>query len=176
MRHTRRLGIATALAAHAALMMLMTGTALAGGWAEVTMVEGAGDPPIAGEEREIRFSLLQHGVTAVDFGEAQLTAVNPDTGETITVAATNHGGGLWSAFVTFPAGGNWEIGVAHNELLTSEPTKMAVGPLDTFAWLPGVLAISAFGLMAAFVLGSALLIGRRRRSAAEPTATPVRAI
>ena len=124
MRHTRRLGIAAALAAQAALMTLMTGTALAGGWAEVTMVDGAGDPPIAGEEREIRFSLLQHGVTAVDFGEAQLTAVNPDTGETITVAATNHGGGLWSAIVTFPAGGNWEIGVAHNELLTSEPTTI----------------------------------------------------
>ena len=175
MRHTRRLGIAAALAAQAALVTLMTGTALAGGWAEVTMVDGSGDPPIAGEEREIRFSLLQHGVTAVDFGRVQLTAVNPDSGETITVAASNHGGGMWSAFVTFPAEGNWEIAVAHNELLTSEPTTMAVGQLDAFAWLPGVLAIGGFGLMAVVVLGSMLLIGRRGRSAAEPTGTPVRA-
>ena len=175
MRHSRWLGIAAALAAQAALVTLMTGTALAGGWAEVTMVDGAEDPPIAGEEREIRFALLQHGVTAVDFGQARLTAVNLDTGATITAAATNHGGGLWSAFITFPTEGNWEIGVAHDELLTSEPTTMAVGQLDTFTWLPGVLSISAFGLMAAVVVGSMLLIRRRGRPAAEPTATPVRA-
>jgi hypothetical protein len=175
MRHTRRLGIAAALAAQAALVALMTGTALAGGWAEVTMVDGAGDPPIAGEEREIRFSLLQHGVTAVDFGHVQLTAINPDTGESITVAATNHGGGIWSALVTFPSDGNWEIGVAHDGLLTSEPTTMAVGRLDAFTWVPGVLAIGGFGLMAALVVGSMLLIGRRGRTAAEPTAGPARA-
>ena len=70
-----------------ALTALMTGTALAGGWAEVAITDGSEGPPIAGEEREIQFSLLQHGVTAVDFGEAQLTAVNAETGE------THHGAG-----------------------------------------------------------------------------------
>ena len=176
MRHGRRLGIAAALAAQAALVTLVTGTALAGGWAEVTMVDGSEDPPIAGEVREIRFSLLQHGVTAVDFGEAQLTAVHPDTGESIRVAATNHGGGMWSASVTFPQDGNWRIAIAHDELETTEPvTVMAVGQLDGVAWLPGALAFSAFGLMVVAVLGSMLLISRRRQTAAEPTATPVRA-
>ena len=171
MRHTRWLGIAAALAAQAALVTLVAGTALAGGWAEVTMVDGAGDPPIVGEESEIRFSLLQHGVTAVDFGQAQFTAVNLDTGETITVAATNHGGGLWSAVVTFPAEGNWEIGVAHNGLLTSEPTTMAVGQLDAFAWLPGAISVGAFLVAAVVVLGSMVLMGRRRTSATTATTT-----
>jgi hypothetical protein len=174
MRYSRWLGIAAALAAQAALVTLMTGTALAGGWAEVTMVDGSEDPPIAGEVREIRFSLLQHGGAAVDFGEAQLTAVNSDTGESITVAATNHGGGMWSALVTFPQDGNWQITIAHDGLETTEPaTLMAVGQLDGFAWLPGALALTAFGLMAVAVLGSMLLIGRRRHSTAEPTATPL---
>lgn len=169
MRYLTRLGMAAV--ALGALTALMAGTALAGGWAEVVIADGSEGPPIAGEEREIRFSLLQHGVTAVDFGQAQFTAVNLDTGETITVAAINHGGGLWSAVVTFPAEGNWEIGVAHNGLLTSEPTTMAVGQLEAFAWLPGAISVGAFLLAAVVVLGSMVLIGRRRTSPTTATTT-----
>ena len=88
MRYLTRLGAAAV--ALGALTALMTGTALAGGWAEVVITDGSEGPPIAGEEREIQFTLLQHGVTAVDFGEVQLTAVNSETGESITVPATNH--------------------------------------------------------------------------------------
>ena len=65
MRYLTRLGVAAV--ALGALTALMTGTALAGGWAEVVITDGSEGPPIAGEEREIQFTLLQHGVTAVDF-------------------------------------------------------------------------------------------------------------
>ncbi|MEO6579188.1 MAG: FixH family protein, partial [Candidatus Limnocylindria bacterium] len=116
------------LAALGACLAMMTGTALAGGWAEVAMTSDSEDPPTAGEEREIEFSLLQHGVTAVDYGNVKLTAVNPDTGQTITVPATNHGGGVWSATVAFPVEGSWQIGVAHDGLVTPEPTTMLVRP------------------------------------------------
>jgi hypothetical protein len=173
MRTIRWLGVAAGLAT---LMALATGTVLAGGWAEVTMLDGSGDPPIAGEEREIRFQLLQHGVTAVDFGDVDLTAVDPATGQAITVAATNHGGGNWSAVVTFPVDWNWQISVAHSGLLTSEPTTMVVGRVDGIAGLGGAISIGVFALMAIVVVGSALLIGRGRRpSVAEPTAAVVRA-
>jgi hypothetical protein len=164
-----------AAAALAALMALAAGTALAGGWADVTLVDGAEDPPIAGEEREIRFQLLQHGVTAVDFGEVQLTAAHQDTGEAITVAATSHGGGMWSATVTFPIAGDWQIGIAHSDLLTSEPATLTVGQVTGSDWVPGAISMSVFGLMATVVLGSAVLTGRRRRSStAEPAGAPLR--
>ena len=173
MRHLKRLSIA--LAALGALMALTAGAAVAGGWAEVTVVDGSEGPPVAGEEREIRFSLLQHGVTAVDFGEVQLTAVNAETGQTINVPATHRGGGSWSAIVTFPVEGDWQIGIAHNELETSPPTILAVDNLDGLAGLPSVLAFGAFLLAAIVVLGSMLLIGRRRPSPATATTTTVRA-
>ena len=173
MRHLRRLGIA--VGALGALIALMSGTALAGGWAEVSMVDGSEEPPVAGEEREIRFSLLQHGVTAVDFGEVELTAVHAESGQVITARATNHGGGRWSAAVTFPVEGNWQIGVAHNDLETSEPTMvLAVGQIDGLGWLPGAISVGAFLVAAVVVLGSMLLIGRRR-PATDPTTTAARA-
>jgi hypothetical protein len=173
MRQLRRLS--TAAAAIAALTALMTGVALAGGWAEVVMVDDSQGPPIAGEETEIRFSLLQHGVSAVDFGEVQLTATNSETGEVISVPATNHGGGSWSAIVTFPVEGDWQIGVAHNDLETSPPTTVSVGPIDGLAWLPGLLSVGLFALAAIVVLGSMLLIGRRRSLPATASPRTVRA-
>jgi hypothetical protein len=173
MRLLRR--ITTVAAAVAALTALMTTVALAGGWAEVVMEDGSEGPPIAGEEREIRFTLLQHGVSAVDFGEVELTATNADTGEVISVPATNHGGGAWSAVVTFPDGGEWQIGVAHNDLETSPPTTVAVTGMDGFGWLPGLLSIGLFALAAVVVLGTMVLIGRRRPSPATASARTVRA-
>ena len=173
MRQLRRLS--TAAAAATALTALMTSVALAGGWAEVVMEDGSEGPPSAGEEREIRFSLLQHGVTAVDFGEVQLTATNSETGEVISFPATNHGGGSWSAIVTFPEGGDWQIGVAHNDLEASPPTTFSVGRIDGLAWLPGVLSVGLFALAAIVVLGSMVLIGRRRSPPAPASSSTVRA-
>jgi hypothetical protein len=168
MRLLRRL--TTVGTAVAVLTALMTTVALAGGWAEVVMEDGSEGPPIAGEEREIRFTLLQHGVTAVDFGEVQLTVTNSQTGEVISVPATNHGGGSWSAIVTFPVGGDWQIGVAHNDLETSPPTTVSVGRIDGLASLPGLLSVGLFAVAAIVVLGSMVLIGRRH--ALPATASP----
>ena len=169
MRYLTRLGMAAV--AVGAMTALMAGTALAGGWAEVVIADGSEGPPIAGEEREIQFSLLQHGVTAVDFGEAQLTAVSSETGESITVPATNHGGGSWSAVVTFPVAGNWQIAVGHTHLETSAPTTIAVGQIDGLTWLPGAISVGVFLLVATVVLASMVLIGRRRPSPTTATTT-----
>ena len=169
MRYLTRLGAAAV--ALGALAALMTGTALAGGWAEVVITDGSEAPPIAGEEREIQFSLLQHGVTAVDFGEAQLTAVNSETGDSITMPATNHGGGSWSAVVTFPAAGEWQIAVRHTDLETSAPTTIAVGQTAGIARLAGAISVGAFLIAAAVVIGSMVLIGRRRPSSTTATTT-----
>lgn len=161
MRHLTRAG--AAVAGLAALLALVTGTALAGGWAEVTMIGDSADPPVAGEEREIRFTLLQHGVTAVDDGQVNLTATHPETGEQIMVGATSLGGGRWTATVTFPVDGSWEIGVTHDSLDTSAPLRMVVGEAAGLAWLPAALALAGFGAAAAAV--TAVILVTRGRSA-----------
>ena len=159
MRHLTRLG--RAVAGVAALLTLFTGTALAGGWAEATILADSGDPPVAGEEREIRFSLLQHGVTAVDRGQVRLTATHPDTGEKIVVGASSLGGGRWAATVTFPVDGSWEVGITHDSLETSAPVPLVVGEAATLAWLPAALALGVFGAVAAGVAAGIFVLRGR---------------
>lgn len=159
MRHLTRVG--AGLATLAALLALITGTALAGGWAEVVMTDASEDPPLAGETGEIQFWLFQHGVTPVDFGDVELTAIHRDTGQGFTVPATNHGKGRWSASVTFPVAGSWRIGAFHNDLATSAPTTLTVGPVDGLAWLPPTLTLGIFGAVAVAVIGGMLLFGNR---------------
>jgi hypothetical protein len=169
MRLLSRVG--AGLATLAALFALITGTALAGGWAEVVMVDVPQDPPVAGETGEVEFSLLQHGITPVDFGEVTLTAIHPDTGEELSVPATNHGDGLWSATVAFPVAGSWRIGVEHNDLETSAPTTLTVGPVDQLAWLPATLTLGIFAAMALAVIGGMLIRRGRPVTASEPIRT-----
>jgi len=159
MRHLTRVG--TGLATLAALLVLITGTALAGGWAEVVMTSTSEDPPVAGEADEIQFTLLQHGVTAVDFGEVELTAIHPETGDELTAPATSLGGGRWSASLTFPVAGSWRIAVRHTDLETSEPMTLTVGPVDQLAWLPVPLTLGIFAAVAVAVSGGMLLFRNR---------------
>ncbi|HEY8501225.1 MAG TPA: hypothetical protein VIL21_00935, partial [Solirubrobacterales bacterium] len=169
MRHLTRFG--AGLATLAALLALITGTALAGGWAEVVMTGASEDPPVAGETDEIQFTLLQHGVTAVDFGDVNLTAVNTETGQELTAPATSLGGGRWSARVTFPVAGSWQIGVRHNELETSGPTTLTVGPVDQLAWLPPMLTLGIFAAVALALVGGMLLFRNRPVVAGRPIRT-----
>ena len=169
MRHLTRVG--AGLATLAALLALITGTALAGGWAEVVMTGASEDPPVAGETDDIQFTLLQHGVTAVDFGDVELTAINPDTGQELTVPATSLGGGRWSASVTFPVAGDWQIGVRHNDLETSGPTTLTVGPVDQLAWLPPALTIGIFAAVVMAVIAGMLLFRNRPAAAGQAIRT-----
>ena len=169
MRHLTRVG--AGLATLVVLLALITGTALAGGWAEVVMTDASEDPPVAGETGEIQFMLLQHGVTAVDFGEVNLTAVNTETGEELSVPATSLGGGRWSANVTFPVAGSWQIGVRHNELETSGPTTLTVGPDAQLAWLPPTLTLGVFAAVVLAVIGGMLLFRTRPAVSGQPIRT-----
>src|SRR5688572_21558481 len=54
---------ALSLAVLATLAALTAGAVAAGNYAETSIVDGADTPPTAGEERELRVLLLQHGVT-----------------------------------------------------------------------------------------------------------------
>jgi hypothetical protein len=169
MRHLSRVG--AGLVALVALLTLVSGTALAGNYGEVTIIDGAAGPPTAGEEREIRFSLLQHGVAPIEDGRVDVTLTHPGTGDDLTVQAVHLGDGIWVARVTFPAAGEWRIGVTHQWFETSPPTTLAVSPVEGLSWLPTALAIGAFAAAALVVTGGMLLI----RDRSVPPRRPIRA-
>lgn len=166
---------AASLAGSVALLVAFAGSALAGGWAQATLIDPPDDPPTSGEEREIRFSLLQHGVTPVTFGQVQLTATHPETGEEIVVQASSQGGGEWTARVTFPAAGDWQIRITHQDLEITGPSTLTVGESTSLAWLPAALALGAFAAVVGVVLAGMFLVAGRSRAAPETTGRPVRA-
>jgi hypothetical protein len=160
MRSLIRVGaVAAALALPVALAALPVA---AGNFAQVTMVQGSEDPPVAGEEREIRFVLLQHGVTPVDHGQVQLTATLPGSDEPITVLATSVGDGEWTARVTLPVEGEWQLQVTHSEFETSAPTALSVAPAG-FSAPPAALPVTGIALAGVALALLTVVIGRRRR-------------
>jgi YtkA-like len=173
MRHLSRIG--AALAGLAALLLLVTGTALAGNFGEVTILEGGDGPPTAGEEREIRFVLLQHGVTPIEDGRVDVTLTNGETGDELVVQAVHQGDGIYAASVVFPAAGDWQVHVTHQWFATSAPTALAVSPAETAAWLPAALAIGGFAAAILVVLGAIVVIGRQPATAVASSGGAVRA-
>jgi YtkA-like protein len=173
MRHLIR--IAAALAALVALAGLTTATALAGNFAEVAIIAGAGDPPVAGEEREFRFVLLQHGVSPIDSGNVEVQAWLSGGGERVTVTATSIGDGEWVATVAFPSEGDWQLRVMHSQFETSPATAIAVAPGGRAAWLPPVASVAGLGLAAVLLLAAARLMGDRRPAERAPVTGTMRA-
>jgi hypothetical protein len=168
LRATSILGLLAAVAALAAAPVL------AGNFADVTIVEGGEAPPVAGEERELRFLLLQHGVTPVDHGTVDVVATLPGTDEEIVLPATYAGDGVWTATITFPESGAWEIGVTHSVFETSAamPLTVASAPGSTVpaSWpIPALLLAAAAALLA---IGA--WVSQRGRRAVAPSPKALR--
>ena len=156
-----------ALLACGALLATMTATVVAGGWAQVVAADDAGDPPVAGEERAFRFRLMQHGVTPVDFGLAQVTATLAETGEQVVADAIPAGDGEWVAMLTLPSAGDWQIVVAHSDLETSAVAPLAVldgtsGAGIASSALPALLVLAALAVIL-LAAGTGLLMSRAAR-------------
>jgi YtkA-like protein len=166
--------LALSLAVMTALAALTAGSVAAGNYAETSIVDGADTPPTAGEERELRVLLLQHGVTPVDHGSVDLTAWLPATDEHITVPATSVGDGEWLATVTFPTAGDWQVRIVHSVFETPAAMAMAVEPAPTMAVLPAAGAIAAMLLLALVLIVTARRLAGGR-AATEPAGEVVRA-
>ncbi len=172
----RLIRTALALTLLAALGAVMAASVAAGNYAETSIVDGADTPPTAGEERELRFLLLQHGVTPVNEGDVRLTASLPGTDETISVPAASVGNGEWVVTVTFPTAGDWQLRVLHSVFETPEASAFAVAPAAGMTWVPVTGAIGGMLLLAvALLLGARRIGGRRTAAADEPFSEPVRA-
>lgn len=149
--------------------LLFAGGVLAGGFATVS-VDLPPDDPSAGEPIQIDFTVLQHGITPTDYGPMQITLVNRDSGERTTFSATSEGsGGRWSATVTPPTSGEYDLVFTHDlelrmigrPVLSVVDTPTGIGPL------PGWIGLAAAAGALIVLLGFAA----RRRLGQAPVTT-----
>ena len=164
------LAIATATLLSLAAGAVAAGAVAAGSYADVVFADGMGAPPTAGEEREIGFTLLQHGVTPVDFGEVTLTATAPGAAP-VAVQATPLGDGRWVATVTFPAAGDWQLRVTHTELETPPAVAFSVDEA-AFALPASLLPTAAIGMAAILLLVGPAAMARRVSRSPIPSTDP----
>jgi cytochrome c2 len=94
------------------LIVLLVGVfgalpALAGGWAVVTLDELPADV-VAETPFTVRFSVRQHGQSLIGGLAPEITAVHPETGQSITVQAeAAKQNGYYAATITLPGEGQW---------------------------------------------------------------------
>jgi len=166
----RRLALAAPSAS--ILTLILAATAFAGGWANAVMDTPPDDPAGTNEPVTLGFSLMQHGVTPVDWGTAQIVLTNDETGQEIVANATPQGAiGHWTAEVKLPADGTWSYQVRHDlEITLMGAQPIAVGAQAATAGgtaiglSPALLAAGAFlALLGMALLGGVLLVVRHSR-------------
>lgn len=137
------------------LTLIMASSALAGGWANAIMDTPPDDPVTPGQPITIGFTLLQHGVTPVDWGTAQVVLTNEATGQSVTFVSRPQGAvGHWVADINVPAEGTWTYAVRHDlviEMTGFDP--ITVGP----AAAPAAGTAGSLGVQPALLLPAAFL-------------------
>ena len=157
----RLIRVAAALTAIGLMASFTTTSVLAGNWAETSIIDGADSPPTAGEAREVRFTLMQHGVTPVDFGKVEVAATLPGTDERISVPATHLGAGEWTATVTFPVEGDWQLRIEHSVLETPAASTFSVAQRPGQAWLPMTASLAGMLVAAVALIAATRLVQSR---------------
>ncbi len=90
------------------LLAILSSTALAGGWAVSTL--DPMDPPVAGQETEVGFTIRQHGVTPVELEDVAVAITGPSGAIAVFDAQQDGTTGHYVATVVFEAGqSTWEI-------------------------------------------------------------------
>lgn len=129
--------LAAALAA-VALLFTLAVPVLAGGWAEIVADAQTVEPPVEGKPLEVRFRVLQHGMTPAPWETATVHFTEISTGKTLDVVATNDGeDGHFTAAATLPEAGYWSWHVTLQNLASDHmPVSLAVqtaaGKLPTY--------------------------------------------
>jgi hypothetical protein len=163
---TRRL-LAFPIAIGASLVLATA--VLAGGWASVAISDPPADPT-AGGETVIDLTVLQHGVTPIDWIGLTVVATNAATGETVSAVAKPVRQGQYRATLTFPSAGDWSLAFASSDLVMEGNGSLAVavgapvaatgGASDAAASAPMI----ALGLLViAFLATFAIMVIRDRR-------------
>jgi hypothetical protein len=175
-------------------LLLLVQSAFAGGWVVIT-VDSLPGTVHAGEAVTLGFWVRQHGERPTNDVAPQLTAMNRETGETVTVDAEQAGEtGHFEVSLVFPEAGTWEWQLSaapFPQVLTFEPLTVlpAIGTDATAAeavpdvvpqtaapavtnGAPTVLRWVGAGMLAVAAL--LVLVGQRRRQGQKAVAsTPV---
>lgn len=160
------------------LLLLLVQPALAGGWVVITL-DGLPGPIHAGETVNLGFMVRQHGERPLNDVSPRLSAVNRESGETITVDAEQVGEtGHFQVAVVFPSAGAWDWQLSappFPQQVEFEPLTVlpaASGETTTPSLSASTLASnvraamrwSGAGLLGlAGLLALAALVGQRRR-------------
>ena len=175
MEPSTRLRAAAAMAAAASLTLFLASTALAGGWASATLDRQPADPG-AGGTMVVSFTLLQHGVTPVDWGQPLVMLQERETGARVIADAVPAGAvGHWTADVTVPSAGSWSLEIRHDlqivpvnfePITVGAPASARPGTAGAAITLqPALLAAVAFlGALAMAVSAIAMVAWRRTRT------------
>jgi hypothetical protein len=166
-----------ALATTAAVLLTgaLASAAAAGGWALATLDAPPTEPGVGGTVT-VGFTLMQHGVTPVDWGQPLVMLVETASGETVTAVAHPSGSvGHWTAQLTVPAAGSWNLSIRHE--LQVEPgtfKPFSVGDAAEAAAGPPLspaLGGAALFLALLLVVAAAIGAGAWRRSRTIPVGT-----
>ncbi len=173
----RRRGAAAIVSACALTLLLATGV-LAGGWANAVMDEPPSQPGGPNEPVTIGFTLLQHGVTPVDWGDTQVVLRNDATSQAVYFDARPKGAkGHWIAEISVPAEGTWTYEVHHpleiamsgfkpitvgDVATTSTTSTAAAGAATSLALQPALLVIGAFLALLAMASVTVAVVAYRR--------------
>ena len=111
-------------------VLAMSATALAGGWAAVTMAEPPSDIT-PGEEATVEMTVLQHNETPVDWPRITVVATNADTGAIVRAKASAVSGqlGQYQATLTLPTDGEWAITYESPDLVMDGSATLAVAAI-----------------------------------------------
>jgi len=165
-----------ATAAAAALTVLMASTVFAGGWASATL-DRQPDDPGEGGTLVVGFTLLQHGVTPVDWGQPVVSLVNAETGARVSADAVASGAiGHWTAQLTVPTAGAWSLEVRHDlevvpanfkPITVGGPAAAAIGAPRAGGVQPALLTAMAFlGVLVVSAAAIGTVAWRRARTGA----------
>jgi hypothetical protein len=155
----------------AALTLLVASTVLAGGWANAIADPPPDDPGGPNQPITIGFTLLQHGVTPVDWGTTEVILTNEATGQAATFSAQPQGArGHWVAEVSAPATGTWSYEIRHDlEIVMTgfEPIVVghaAAGPAGsaTAPLQPALLMVAGFLALLVMAAGTVGILTYRR--------------
>lgn len=170
----RRFSLATITALSLALLVALP--ASAGGWASASVHKGA---PTDDGGSSVGITLLQHGVTPVDWGEVGITAVNASTGERLTFSGTPKlSDGRWTTWIELPAG-SWNLAVTHSGLQVGSEEGLSLtvgapraattaGAATAQAMSPALMLIAGLVLVMVTGVGAGALLLRRRTRVAAP--------
>lgn len=151
----------------------LSSAALAGGWAVSTL--DPMDPPVAGQETQVGFTIRQHGVSPVDIEDVAVAVTGPSGAVAVFEARPDGAEGHYVATVVFEEGqSTWEIrqgwfapqplGVIEVGAAAVQSAPQAVES-SSYRWPSGARALLP---LAAIVLGGVAVadaVRSRRRKA-----------